>query len=119
MCRPKHVEQLRNTGIINSTTQLHLLVTFYETDICRLGKYVNFFLILVVVLWISSRILHAQPILSRIPHAQLISSRILHAQPISSRILHAQPILSRIPHAQLISSRILHAQPISSRILHA
>jgi hypothetical protein len=30
MCRPKHVEQLRNTGIINSTTQLHLVGSFYE-----------------------------------------------------------------------------------------
>jgi hypothetical protein len=28
--RPKHVEQLRNTGIINSTTQLHLVGSFYE-----------------------------------------------------------------------------------------
>jgi len=30
VCRPKHVEQLRNTGIINSTTQLHLVGSFYE-----------------------------------------------------------------------------------------
>ena len=30
MCRPKHVEQLRNTGIINSTTRLHLVGSFYE-----------------------------------------------------------------------------------------
>ena len=30
MCRPKHVEQLRNTGIINPTTQLHLVGSFYE-----------------------------------------------------------------------------------------
>jgi len=30
MCRPKHVEQLRNIGIINSTTRLHLVSSFYE-----------------------------------------------------------------------------------------
>ena len=30
MCRPKHVEQLRNIGIINSTTRLHLVGPFYE-----------------------------------------------------------------------------------------
>jgi len=28
--RPKHVEQLRNIGIINSTTRLHLVGSFYE-----------------------------------------------------------------------------------------
>ena len=30
MCRPKHVEQLRNIGIINSTTRLHLVGSIYE-----------------------------------------------------------------------------------------
>jgi hypothetical protein len=30
VCRPKHVEQLRNIGIINSTTRLHLFGSFYE-----------------------------------------------------------------------------------------
>jgi hypothetical protein len=30
MCSPKHVEQLRNIGIINSTTRLHLVGSFYE-----------------------------------------------------------------------------------------
>ena len=30
MCRPKHVEQLRNIGIINYTTWLHLVGSFYE-----------------------------------------------------------------------------------------
>ena len=30
MCRPKHVEQLRNIGIINSATRLHLVASFYE-----------------------------------------------------------------------------------------
>ena len=30
MCRPKHVEQLRNTGIINSTTLSHFVGSFYE-----------------------------------------------------------------------------------------
>jgi len=29
MCRPKHVEQLRNIGIINSTTRLHLIGSLY------------------------------------------------------------------------------------------
>jgi hypothetical protein len=30
VCRPKHVEQLRNIGIINSTTLLHLVGSFCE-----------------------------------------------------------------------------------------
>ena len=30
MCRSKHVEQLRNTGIINSTIRLHLVGYFYK-----------------------------------------------------------------------------------------
>ena len=38
MCRPKHVEQLRNTGIINSTTRLHLVGSFYEIYITMHGS---------------------------------------------------------------------------------
>jgi len=30
VCAPKHVEQLRNIGIINSTTRLHFIGSFYE-----------------------------------------------------------------------------------------
>jgi hypothetical protein len=30
VCRPKHVEQLRNIGIINSTIRLHLVDFFNE-----------------------------------------------------------------------------------------
>jgi hypothetical protein len=30
MCHPKHVEQFRNTGIINSTTRSHLGGSFFE-----------------------------------------------------------------------------------------
>jgi hypothetical protein len=30
VCRPKHVEQLRNIGIINSATRLHLVGSFCE-----------------------------------------------------------------------------------------
>ena len=30
MCRSKHVEQLRNIGIINSTTRSHLIGYFYK-----------------------------------------------------------------------------------------
>ena len=30
MCRPKHVEQLRNVGIIHSTTRLHLAGSLCE-----------------------------------------------------------------------------------------
>ena len=30
MCRSKHVEQLENTGIINSTTRSHLVSYFYR-----------------------------------------------------------------------------------------
>ena len=39
MCRPKHVEQLRNTGIINSSTWLHLVVSFYEIYISNLMDF--------------------------------------------------------------------------------
>ena len=38
MCRPKHVEQLRNTGIINSTIRLHLVGSFYEIYITMHGS---------------------------------------------------------------------------------
>ena len=38
MCRPKHVEQLRNTGIINSTTRLHLAGSSYEIYITMHGS---------------------------------------------------------------------------------
>jgi len=30
VCRSKHVEQIRNTRIINSTTRLHLVGYFYK-----------------------------------------------------------------------------------------
>jgi hypothetical protein len=36
VCCPKLVEQLRNIGIINSTTQSHLVGSFYEIYIKRL-----------------------------------------------------------------------------------
>jgi len=38
VCRPKHVQQLRNTGIINSTTRLHLVGSFYEFYITMNGS---------------------------------------------------------------------------------
>ena len=38
MCRPKHVEQLRNFGIINSTIRLHLFGSFYEICITMHGS---------------------------------------------------------------------------------
>jgi hypothetical protein len=38
MCLPKHVEQLRNIGIINSTTQLHLVSSFYEFYVTMHGS---------------------------------------------------------------------------------
>jgi hypothetical protein len=38
VCRPKHVEQLRNFGIINSTTRLHLLLSFCEIYITMRGS---------------------------------------------------------------------------------
>ena len=34
MCRPKHVEQLRNIGIINSTTRSHLVGYSYNMCMC-------------------------------------------------------------------------------------
>jgi hypothetical protein len=38
VCRPKLVEELRNTGIINSTTRLHLVGSFYEIYIMMHGS---------------------------------------------------------------------------------
>jgi hypothetical protein len=38
VCRPKHVEQLRDIGIINSTTWLHLVASFYEIYITMHGS---------------------------------------------------------------------------------
>jgi calcineurin-like phosphoesterase family protein len=38
VCRPKHVKQLRNIGIINSTTRLHLVGSFYEFCIMMHGS---------------------------------------------------------------------------------
>jgi hypothetical protein len=38
VCRPKHDEQLRNTGIINSTTWLRLVGSFYEIYITIHGS---------------------------------------------------------------------------------
>jgi hypothetical protein len=36
--RPKHVEQLRNIGITNSTTRLHLVGSFYEIYINQIWR---------------------------------------------------------------------------------
>ena len=49
MCRPKHVEQLRNNGIINSTTRLHLVGSFYE-------MFGYFFVLRVTVLFCKNNI---------------------------------------------------------------
>jgi hypothetical protein len=38
VCRPKHVEQLSNIGIINYTTQMHLVGSFYEIYIAMHGS---------------------------------------------------------------------------------
>jgi len=38
VCRQKHVEQLRNTEIINHTTRLHLVGSFYEIYITMHGS---------------------------------------------------------------------------------
>ena len=38
MCRPKHVEELRSSGIINSTTRSHLVGSFYEIFITMHGS---------------------------------------------------------------------------------
>ena len=39
-CRPKHVEQLRNIGIINSTTRSRLVGYFYKMCVCvYFGKF--------------------------------------------------------------------------------
>ena len=42
MCRPKHVEQLRNIGIINSTARLHLVSSFYEIFFCSFFFFQTF-----------------------------------------------------------------------------
>ena len=51
---PKHVKQLRNTGIINSTTRLHLVGSFYEIYITMHGsmniKQICLKIVIVVVL---------------------------------------------------------------------
>jgi len=38
VCRPKHVEKLRNIGIINYITRLHLVGSFYEIYITMDGS---------------------------------------------------------------------------------
>jgi len=38
VCRSKHVEQLRNIGIINSTTRSHIVGFFYEIYIMMHGS---------------------------------------------------------------------------------
>jgi len=38
VCRPKHVEQLRNIGIINSTTRSHLVGSFCVIYITMQGS---------------------------------------------------------------------------------
>jgi hypothetical protein len=38
MCRPKHVEQLRNIGIINSTTRSHLVGSFCKIYVTTHGS---------------------------------------------------------------------------------
>ena len=47
MCRQKHVEQLKNIGIISSSTRLHLVGSFYEFYITMHGsmniKLINLF----------------------------------------------------------------------------
>jgi len=55
VCRPKHVEQLRNTGIINSTTRSHLVGSFYEIY-CLLycGKYRDNTLELTIIVFSDS-----------------------------------------------------------------
>jgi hypothetical protein len=44
------VEQLRNIGIINSTTRLHLVVSFYEIYITMHGS-LNIKLTLILLMW--------------------------------------------------------------------
>ena len=39
MCRPKHVEQLRNIGIINFPTRSHLVGSFYEIYIINVLQF--------------------------------------------------------------------------------
>ena len=39
MCRSKHVEQLRNTGIIYSATRSHLVGYFYKIEIVRVKLF--------------------------------------------------------------------------------
>jgi len=58
VCRSKHVEQLRNIGIIISTTQLHLVGYFYMIFIMMNRsmniKFKNLFICLFVCLFIHS-----------------------------------------------------------------
>ena len=67
MCPPKHVDQLRNIGIINSTTRLHLVGSFYEIYITMHGsmniRYVirNLRSPLHIIPWIISYIRRGRP----------------------------------------------------------
>jgi hypothetical protein len=42
MCRPKHVEQLRSIGIINSTTRPHLVCSLYEMNLLFYERKLRF-----------------------------------------------------------------------------
>ena len=65
MCRSKHVEQLRNTGIINSTTRSHLVGYFYEIYIMMHGSVNNY----------SGIKLNRQPVHLHTIHANAIRQR--------------------------------------------
>ena len=69
MCRSKHVEQLRDTRIINSTTRSHLVVYFYKIYIMMHGSMnidfpyatfkISYFLQQPIFLFTSVRSLHS------------------------------------------------------------
>jgi hypothetical protein len=64
LCRPKHVEQLRNNRIINSTTQWHLVGSFceihkYELRVVTVAEF-SFVILNNCSKWPPSVLLHVQ-----------------------------------------------------------
>ena len=65
MCRPKHVELLRNTGIINSTTQSHLFGSFdeiYVNQVSELYKFVTHPMIYASFVFVNSKSNFSRPV---------------------------------------------------------
>ena len=78
MCCSKHVEQLRNTGIINSTTRLHLVGSFYEFYITMHGSMNIKFKIRKYVFHRGRSVAHLSEALRYKPEGRVFDSRWRH-----------------------------------------